>query len=738
MEEKGKNTEFECEELYKALIQTSPDAITITDLNGRIVEASQQTVLIHGFKDKKELIGLNALDMIAPADRRRAIENTGKTLKDGSVKNIEYRLLRKDGTTFYCDLSASVVLDREGNPKGFIGVVRDITKRKLAEAALKESEGRYRQLVELSPDGIAVHSEGKIVFTNTAAAKALGAKSPGDLVGKNLWEIVHLDSHVLAKERIRRMMRGERVPIAEEKFVRFDGAVVKVEVSAAPLIYNGKKAIQVVVRDVTERKRIEESVREGERFLSNVFTSIQDGVSVLDKDMRIIRVNPTMERWYSHAKPLVGKKCYDAYHSRSKRCEICPTYQTLKSGKSAHEVVPKRGSKGRIVGWLDLYSFPLLDSKTGQMKGVIEYVRDITKRRIAVEELRGVRDHLQTILDGIEESIVVIDRHYRIVSHNRAFVKSLRGWKKSVIGESCFKIIHGFTRPCNKCVIRNMFRTGKPSYDVHYHLEKGGKVYHEVKAYPLRDVSGSIGQCIYVFRDVTEREGMYDRIKETNIKLEELNKMKSDFISIASHELRTPLAIIKGYVDLMDDGLLGSVNSKQKEKLEAIGSNISHLNRLIEDILDLSRIEAGELKLRMKLTNLVSLTKGVVEDFKPIVARKGVLLRVKQVGRRIEAKIDVDKVKQVLINLLDNAVKFTPSGGCVTVRLSKAGKYVVLSVADRGVGIAKKNIDKIFTMFYQVDSTPKRMYGGVGLGLSICKKIVELHGGAITVKSKVN
>jgi len=139
-----------------------------------------------------------------------------------------------------------------------------------------------------------------------------------------------------------------------------------------------------VEKDLTEAR---EELEQRERFLSNVFSSIQDGISVLDKDLNILRVNPTMERWYAHAMPLKDKKCFLAYHDRDESCEVCPTRKTLKTGEAAYEIVPKTGAGGRRVGWLDLYSFPLFDSTTGQLKGVIEYVRDITDRKKAEDEL---------------------------------------------------------------------------------------------------------------------------------------------------------------------------------------------------------------------------------------------------------------------------------------------------------------------------------------------------------------
>lgn len=185
-----------------------------------------------------------------------------------------------------------------------------------------------------------------------------------------------------------------------------------------------KKSEEQLIREMTELhrqittlrskeetgKRAEEAFHEQEDFLKNVFESIQDGISVLDADMRIVRVNPTMEKWYSHAMPLIGKKCHEAYHGRTDACDICPSINTLKTGKSAYCSVPKIGSKKEITGWLDLYSFPLRDSATGQLKGVIEYVRDSTER------VKAIADYKQAI-DALKES----EEKYR------SFVQNFQG-----------------------------------------------------------------------------------------------------------------------------------------------------------------------------------------------------------------------------------------------------------------------------------------------------------------------
>jgi two-component system, cell cycle sensor histidine kinase and response regulator CckA len=255
-----------------------------------------------------------------------------------------------------------------------------------------ENGADYRSIFQNAIDGFYQSTpEGKFLTVNPALAQMLGYASPGEL----LTEIRDISRQYYASAE----RRAEFKRLLDECGVvrNFEAEVLKRDgtriwiASNARVVRNGGRRppyYEGFVKDITEQKRAEAAIREGEKFLAGIFASIQDGISILDTEMNIIRVNPSMRKWYAHALPLEGKKCYAAYHGAAEPCEPCPTREAVRAGKKAAGRVPKRGPGGKIVGWLDLYSFPFFDPDTGRIRGVIEYIRDISDQRAAEEALK--------------------------------------------------------------------------------------------------------------------------------------------------------------------------------------------------------------------------------------------------------------------------------------------------------------------------------------------------------------
>jgi two-component system cell cycle sensor histidine kinase/response regulator CckA len=269
-------------------------------------------------------------------------------------------------------------------------LVMKSSKRYQAKEKFHTEKERFQMLSEHAPFGmVMIDKDGAFSYINPKFRELFGYDLKDIPNGETWFRKAYPDStyrhNVISAwvDDLKRSKPGEKRPRVytatckdgTEKIVNF----IPVQLETGENL--------MTCEDVGERRQAEKALQEKERFLSSIFGSIQDGISILDKDMNIIRVNPIMEKWYFHALPLIGKKCYEAYHKRNERCEICPSYRTIKTGEAAYEIVPKRGPEGEMTGWLDLYSFPLMDVETRQMRAVIEYVRDITERKRAEDEL---------------------------------------------------------------------------------------------------------------------------------------------------------------------------------------------------------------------------------------------------------------------------------------------------------------------------------------------------------------
>jgi len=226
-----------------------------------------------------------------------------------------------------------------------------------------------------------------------------------------------------------------------------------------------------------------------------------------------------------------------------------------------------------------------------------------------------------------------------------------------------------------------------------------------------------------------------EELKASYNELKELDNLKSELIAIVSHELRTPLTSIKGYVELVLDGTMGAINDSQRKCLQVADDNIVRLRRLIESMLDLSKIERGELEMYREKVNICEIVGDVIQYLKPLATEKNIKLN-KNV-EKITLEADKDRITQVLTNLIENAIKFSPANESILVNGTLEDEGLHLKVTDHGAGIPKKDMEKVFDRFYQVDSSTKRKKGGSGLGLAVCKSIVEAHKGSIWVESEL-
>lgn len=508
-------------------------------------------------------------------------------------------------------------------------------------------------------------------------------------------------------------------------------------------------------------------------LLRRVIESIRDGISILDRDLRVVFVNPTMERWYRGRMPVVGRKCFEVYHGREGPCSVCPSLMTLAEGRPAMEVMPFERPNGE-PGWLELHTYPAIDADSGETTGVIEVVRDVTLRKRAELLLRQAHEELEHRV--AERTAALAQTNARLVAEmevrstaEKALADSedLHRTILSTISDAVFltddagvltyvcpnvDVIFGYSRqevsslPNIDALLggglfegEELARTGEIKNVECAISDRAGN--RHVLLVNVKQVTIKGGTRLYTCRDITERKRMEDALLRAKDEAEVASRAKSQFLANMSHELRTPLNSILGYTHLLLDGIDGELGADQRVSLERVERSAGNLLHLVDELLDLSRIDAAKVELDALAFDLREFLEQLVADYDLRARDKGLELSWR-VARGIPETLigDPGRLRQVLGNLVDNALKFTERGG-VSLEVDKVvseahGVLLSFSVEDTGIGIPEGEKGALFEPFAQADGSNTRLHGGVGLGLAICARLVQMMGGSIGFESE--
>ena len=343
--------------------------------------------------------------------------------------------------------------------------------------------------------------------------------------------------------------------------------------------------------------------------------------------------------------------------------------------------------------------------------------------RTQIEEISKEKDYLQTILKGMVEGVLVVDGRGRILMVNDA-LRRLLSLSKDVSDKMPLEIIRNAEL---EGAIRKAIQDGE-NIALELDLDKSGEKTIEVNVVSILpsnkrmdEDSEGIRGAIAVFHDIT--------------RLKQLEKIRQDFVANVSHELRTPLTTIKGYAETLLDGALKEDHAFQF--VQVIKRHTDRLTKIVEDLLMLSRIETKEFLLKMEAISVRDFVDDIVDFVKDPAEKKKISLSRNEIPSSLAVQADRNYLEQILINLLDNAIKYTPEGGRVAVSaVEKDSKDIQFSVEDNGIGIPKEDLSRIFERFYRVDKGRSKELGGTGLGLSIVKHLVQAHGGRVWVESQ--
>ncbi|MGO4518037.1 PAS domain S-box protein [Terriglobus sp. 2YAB30_2] len=403
--------------------------------------------------------------------------------------------------------------------------------------------------------------------------------------------------------------------------------------------------------------------------------------------------------------------------------------------------------------FVSLSMFPVEDAD-GKIVGIAEIARNITDRRLAEEQI--ARSHAEVLAERkfremIEEApdaILEVNQAGHIVIANKTSETLFGYTREQLLGQPVEILVPMPHQNNHADNVARFVRSGRTrpmgqGLDLNARRKDGSEFPVEISLSPIRNAQEVL--IVVVIRDVSERrkaeqqlrtlqEGYFNELVARQHEAERLNRLKSEFMASVSHELRTPLHTIIGFTDLLKEESNGALNPKQLRFVEHIQRDSEHLLALINDVLDLSRIEAGGLSLRTEEIDIPSLLQQTVESVRGQATEKSIVLRIESEDD-LYASADLTRVRQVLLNLLSNAIKFTPSGGSVTVKAAVDEDWVRVAVHDTGIGIAPEEQELIFDKFYQAGVTTGGVKEGTGLGLTISRQIVMMHGGRLEVTS---
>ena len=510
--------------------------------------------------------------------------------------------------------------------------------------------------------------------------------------------------------------------------------------------------------DIAERRRIEEALRFSANQWRTTFDAIGDAVCLLDDEANVVRCNRAMTEMMGKSySEINGRNCCELWHGRKEPIKGCPFVRMKKTGRRATSEVSLDGK------WFEIAVDPLADEE-GNIIGAVHIIADITERRRWEEALRQSEEFSSTLLRNAPYPLLVINADTSIKYVNPALEEQSGFTMAEVFGmkapypwwteETWEKTSRDFN------VARKKGAIGKEEL---FQKKSGERFWVNINAAPLI-IDGEYKYYLANWVDITERKRMEQELKEKSKllevknrelqtqsrelmeqeqklvektrELEVANRAKSEFMAHMSHELRTPLNVVIGFSELMLDGAVGELGEEHIKCLKDILGSGQHLLSLINDILDLSKIEAGKMELTVRNITLQNILDALKNELMPIIQRRKQNLKVVIEDGVPPVRADRNKIRQVLLNLLSNSTKFTPDGGHLRVEVVREDGWCRVSVIDDGIGIRKRDQKAIFEPFNQVDSLMPREMGGTGLGLAISKQIIEKHGGRIWVDSK--
>ncbi|MDH5631525.1 MAG: PAS domain S-box protein [Gammaproteobacteria bacterium] len=586
---------------------------------------------------------------------------------------------------------------------------------------LQESEDSYRNLFELSEDANMTLDEAGFIDCNQATLAMFGASSKADFLGKHPSEISPefqpdgRDSLSAADEKIATAFsKGHN--LFEWLHQRTNGEVFPAEVLLTPMMLGGRNLLQAVVRDITERKRTEKALHESTAQLRSIIMAVPMVLWMLDKDGRFLMSEGRgLKDLGLTPGQVVGQSVFDVYADFP---ELLNTVKRALRGETLFldQDVVDRTYETHYQPWID---------QDGEFRGTIGVAMDITERKHAEAALRESESRLSFLLLSSPTVIYTCDATPPFgATFISANAHRLMGYSpEEFTGDPGFWAdhIHPDDAPRVFENLPQLFEHGHHNHEYRFRMPDGSYRWFYDDLRLIVDLNGDPVEIVGSWIDISDRK--------------RVEQIKKEFISTASHELRTPLTSIVAALGLISGDYLGDLPPQVREMVAIARKNSQRLSTLINELLDIEKLEAGKMAMNFKVQPLMQIVDQAVHDNQPYAEQYNVRFLADGRVDDINVSVDEQRLLQVLTNLLSNAAKFSPPGGVVRIRTSRSGGNVRIEVIDKGPGISDEFRNRVFEKFAQADATNTRNSGGTGLGLAISRELIEQMEGRIGFES---
>ena len=674
------------------------------------------------------------LAQIHPDDRAQLVRDLHRLLDSGDRHTARYRVRHRDGHWLHLVDRLMVIRDASGRALRLVGCSQDVS----ALVRVEEQARRLAAIVEATPDFVAVGTmDGRVLYMNRAGRRMVGI--PDDA------ELASIRHETLCPPWVFEKTQREWLPAAlRDGAATGDGALLtrdgaEIPVSFVMLIHRdasgAPELVATMARDVSERKRVEEE-------LAAIVDSMTEGLTVATPDGHIVLSNATALaiHGYSSVDEMVRHLAEDPapflvwdLDGRALPVEAWPFARALRGETfSGQEIRVRRKDSG--VEYIGSYNGAPVRDRDGRVARAIVTVRDVTALRRDEEALRRRERELRMLAENMPALVARFDRDLRHLYVNRQ-VTALTGIPAArFLGRTNGEL--GFDPSLytdGEARMREVFATGQEATSELTFPTADGPRHLSSWFGPERNDAGEIESVLCITRDVTAQKRLEHELRRRMAELADADRRKDEFLATLAHELRNPLAPLRNGLELLrrgdaDDGTADRARGMMERQL-------AHMVRLIDDLLDVSRITRGKLQLRRERVALAPIVQAAIETSRPTIDAGRHALTVEVTADPIELEADATRLAQVVANLLSNAAKYTDPGGHITLTAARDGDQVVIAVRDDGIGIAAEHLPGLFEIFFQVSPAIERSQDRLDIGLSLVRGLVELHGGTVHARS---